>query len=127
MLRAGLCQFFDKQEGEAFSPVFEGLGAVVPGAEKDKLLGELEGIIGMLELLQQQGKVLLQNPLPMMRDKFMITWARVEGLLRQNPRLGALAVVWMTATQQEGQDLPAILTIAGDVQKLLCAMKNIIH
>ena len=127
VLRAGLCQFFDKQEGEAFSPVFEGLGAVVPGAEKDKLLGELEGIIGMLELLQQQGKVLLQNPLPMMRDKFMITWARVEGLLRQNPRLGALAVVWMTATQQEGQDLPAILTIAGDVQKLLCAMKNIIH
>lgn len=125
LLRAGLRQFLDKKEGVVFSPAFDEGCTAFSAGEKEKIRGELAELVGMLELLQQQGKVLLLQPVPMMREKFMATWARIEGMLRQNPRLGALAVVWMTATQQEGQDLPAIVKVAGDMQALLKEMKSV--
>ncbi|MDL2267545.1 hypothetical protein LJC46_06120, partial [Desulfovibrio sp. OttesenSCG-928-G15] len=78
--------------------------------------------VALLNLLQQQGKVLAVNPVPMMRERFVSTWKKVREALESSSRFKPLVLLWDYRTQADGLDLPAIGAVAGEFSVLLQAL-----
>ena len=117
-------RFLDRDRGCDFVPCPlpepQPLSAVMSAA----LVKDLDEAAGLVDLLQQQGKVLTMRPMPMMRERFLATWQKVHASLKRSRYFGALSVLWLQETQAEGQDLPVVLAVAGHFQQLLSSLKK---
>ncbi len=78
---------------------------------------------GLLTLLLRQGEVLIREPLPAMKTKFLTSWRRVRSVLEAEPRLSLLVNLWVFEAERPGLDLPGILALARRFATLLAAMR----
>ena len=89
--------------------------------------GALEQARGFVDLMRQQGEVLLQRPVPLMRERFMASWGKVRETLGGSPPLKALAVLWEQETQGQDLHLGNVLTLAEDFSGLLEQMRGVLR
>ena len=87
----------------------------------------LELARGFVDLMRQQGKVLLLKPMPLMRKRFMNTWGKVCETLGGPPLLKALAVLWEEETQAPDLHLDKVLALAEDFSRLLGHMRGVLR
>ncbi len=87
---------------------------------------ELAAAIGFLHLLQEQGRALLQKPLPPLKNKFLGTWQRLQTLWDTSNHFNMLGFLWLCETQTLGDDLRAVLSLAGQYQTLLETWRNLL-
>lgn len=88
------------------------------------LAAVLEGALALLNLLLRQGELLVREPLPAMKTKFLATWQRLRGALEADARLELLASLWTFEAERPGLDLPGILELAGRFAVLLESMQR---
>lgn len=120
-----LRQFLDSDvRSSGFAPEATGAPATLPADMSKEIGAALELCQSLIDLMQQQGKVLLLNPVPLMRERFLSTWGRVCGALGGSPPLKALAVLWEQQTQAPGQDLVRVLALAEKFSCLLARMRR---
>ena len=102
-------------------------GPLVPDAKnfclspklRDTVTSELSAAIGLLHLLQEQGRALAQKPLPPLKNKFLSTWQRLQTLWDTSNYFNMLGFLWLCETQTLGDDFAAVLNLAGQYQALL--------
>tara|TARA_Y100001954_G_scaffold203254_1_gene223814 strand:+ start:34558 stop:36114 length:1557 start_codon:yes stop_codon:yes gene_type:complete len=63
----------------------------------------------MLFLLSRQGMLLLKNPRPQAKAKFLATWQGLQNVLSDTKELNILGSLWMFQTQQCGDDMASLL------------------
>ena len=126
LLRELLRQFLDRQRNVPFVLQTNRLLFCCSPDMRQKLQGELARLCGMLELMQQQGKLLLVRRLEHVQKKFLAGWGSVFSLLRASPYFAALAFVWQEETQAEGQSMPDVLEVMGQFQSLFVDLAEFI-
>lgn len=118
LLRELLRQFLDRQRNVPFVLQTSHLHFCCSSDMRQKLQGELARLCGMLELLQQQGRLLLVRRLEHVQKKFLAGWESVFSMLRASPYFAALAFVWQEETQAEGQSMADVLDVMEQFQAL---------
>ena len=93
---------------------------------RDKVTREMDAAIGFLHLLQEQGRAILQHPLPVLKNKFLGTWQRLQTLWDTSSHFNMLGFLWMCETQTLGDDLTAVLNLARQYQTLLETWRNLV-
>lgn len=66
----------------------------------------------LLHLLSEQGRALLEAPVPLMKKRFLATWERLQRIWTEKPEFAAIAHLWICETQEVAEDLPTVLAIA---------------
>lgn len=84
----------------------------------------LSGSKGLLNLLAQQGAVLMRLPREAMKAKFMATWRRLRDLWLQSPYFSILGNLWVHCSQEPGQDLSRFLAQVARFSSLINAMST---
>lgn len=111
--------FLDRERGARFVPEApEGLPPL-PEAALCGIAAAAGRAADYIPLLLQQGRLLESRGPELMRQRFLATWQRVLDALGAEPRLRVLAMLWVQATQDSGQDLPHVLDTAEDFGLLL--------
>lgn len=116
--------FLDRDRQCAFLPLAPGNFPAFSPEEGASILPVLVKSAEFIELLLQQGRVLLNRPMPVMRDRFLATWQKVYDSLHESIHGRALALLWVQETQADGQDLPVVLEVSGHFLSLLKAMMS---
>jgi hypothetical protein len=120
-----LRQFLDRDMGSAgFTPEGMDKAAMLPEDMYLATVGALEQAQVLVDLMRQQGKVLLLKPVPLMQERFMATWGKVREALGGSPLLKALAVLWEQETQAPDMHLDKVLALAEDFSGLLEHMRG---
>jgi ADP-heptose:LPS heptosyltransferase len=120
-----LRQFLDRDTSVAgFAPEAMRMPVILPEEMFFATAGVLEQAQGFVDLMRQQGKVLLLRPVPLMRDRFMASWGKVRETLSGSPPLRALAVLWEQETQAPDLHIDNVLTLAEDFSGLLEHMRG---
>ncbi|MBQ4132817.1 MAG: glycosyltransferase family 9 protein [Desulfovibrionaceae bacterium] len=76
------------------------------------LRAELEQAAALLHLLGEQGLALSVNPLPILKNRFMGTWQRLQSLWDNSENFNVLGLLWMAQTQEQGDALDKVLALA---------------
>jgi hypothetical protein len=126
LLRLGISQFIDRNRTKDFALHAGDASFAFPSSEKERLLPDLEAAESRIQALVRQGRVLLEHPLPPLKEKFLRSWEQVHAAFGQSPGLAALSVLWLEETQAEGQELPEILTVMEQFVQLLAGLRKII-
>ena len=114
-----LRQFLDRGQGAgAFLPRDAALAAPLPCDMREEITQGLERALTFLEVFSQQGRVLMQKPLPLMRERFLVSWRKVAEALDGSQTLKALCVLWNQETQAPGLELDRVMTLAEDFSHL---------
>lgn len=123
--RRFLRRFLDRGRLEPFDPgPRPDVGPLPP--DMVRAVGDSAALAaGLITLLVQQGKVLETQAVPHMRERFLATWSKVHNALRADPRLNALALLWVQETQDSGQELPYILAVAEQFGRLLETVRDL--
>lgn len=95
-----------------------------PAEDGRSILSVLSRTAELIELLLQQGRVLLARPIPIMRERFLATWQKVHDSLHESIHGRTLALLWVQETQADGQDLPVVLELSGHFLSLLKTMMS---
>lgn len=98
----------------------------LPEAMCARLLEEVRGIGRLVDLFLQQGRVLRQKDVPLMRERFLATWQKIYAALRGVADFAALAIVWLQETQAVGRELPDALDAAERFLRLLAAIERLL-
>ena len=115
-----LRQYFDRNMSVAgFIPEGMDKPVMLPEDMYATTVGTLEQARVLIDLMRQQGKVLLVKPVPLMQERFMATWGKVRETLDGSPLLKALAVLWEQETQAPDLHLDKVLALAEDFSGLL--------
>ncbi|MDR2077205.1 MAG: glycosyltransferase family 9 protein [Desulfovibrio sp.] len=122
LLRQCLSQFLDGEEKE--DPVAPEPPLPLSPAFRAGVLADLERARDLLLLLRQQGKMLLEGSPASLKDRFLLTWRRIDQILSQNPSLGALGMLWREKGQAEGQNLPSLLVLAEGFSGLIARLEK---
>lgn len=83
--------------------------------------GELAQSAQLLHLLMEQGNVLLQRPVEPIKKSFLTTCQRLQTLWDNSIYLNVLGFLWMSESQQAGQNLTSVLTLARNYHTLVHA------
>ncbi len=119
-----LRRFFDRDQDAEFVFLPQSFPLALPAEEAAALQKELEQTGSFMQLLLEQGRLLGQNPLPRMKDKFMATWQRVAAGLESSRHLAALALLWREETLTREADFGKILKIVGQYKNLLDGLRR---
>jgi ADP-heptose:LPS heptosyltransferase len=114
-------------DGDGLDP--DAMAGALPEARLGREAAEglharMDEALALLTLLSSQGALLMRNPLPQAKAKFLGTWQRVQGALAQDARLSVLALLWRFEAERPGLDLDGILALAGRYAGLLEAMRG---
>ncbi len=77
-------------------------------ARGQRILSIAEKTSGMLHLALEQGRLLGLRNTEKNRNAFLVTCSRVAGIFADSPDFVPLSLLWRTAMQEHGDDLPAI-------------------
>ncbi len=80
---------------------------------------EIMSAVGLLHLMQEQGRAMLKRPIPALKTGFLSTWQRLQTLWDASRHFNMLGFLWLCETQALGDDLHAVLHLAGQYQQLL--------
>ncbi len=116
-------QFLDRDRSKPFAPQRRETPLPLPPEAAAVLDRELGQAALLLDALTQQGRLLRQNPLPQVRQRFFSTWQRMAGLLHASPRLAALSLLWREETQGS-DDLDVMLILAEHYLALFTAFRE---
>ncbi|GHV53361.1 heptosyltransferase [Deltaproteobacteria bacterium] len=110
-------QFFDKKKKEDLRIMPPG----TPLAGCADLDPALDGIcaeaLALLELLGEQSKMLLKNPLPQIKNRFTLTRQRLGVALASHPALGAISFLWQCESASQ-TDMGEALQLIQQYQEL---------
>ncbi len=84
----------------------------------EKLRAELDQAGAILHLLSEQGQALSINPLPVLKNRFMATWQRLQTLWDNSAYFNVLGLLWLAQTQEEGDDLGKVLALVQEYATL---------
>ena len=134
-------QFLDRASSEAGTSVAdnasgssrEGTGNILPNINapeqffslsagmKKAVLEEMQQSVQLLHLLMEQGNVLRINPVPVLKDRFLTTWQRLQNIWNSSKYLNVLGFLWLSETQEAGGELDTVLTLASWYHALVSA------
>ena len=124
ILSSGLCQFLDDDLGNLQSNT--PLPTTLTHVTSNTLRAELADILKNIELFLEQGKMLINKPVAVVKNNFMKNWQETHFKLQKSTYLGSLAGVWATTTQRPEQALADIVQAAQKFQTLLRYFQSII-
>ncbi|BCS87565.1 glycosyltransferase family 9 protein [Pseudodesulfovibrio sediminis] len=101
-----------------------GLGRKIRPQMGEDIFKTLTSAHDMLFLISQQGTLLMQNPRPQAKAKFLASWQRLQTILSSNQHLNILALLWVFETQRFGDDLPSLLFLSERYRLLFAALRN---
>ncbi len=95
---------------EKFSaPAPESLSVFPPGSPcRERIFSTAEKASAMLLLALEQGRLLRLRPTERSRTAFLATCSRLAGIFSDSPDFVPLSLLWRTALQEHGGDLPAV-------------------
>ncbi|WP_457570488.1 glycosyltransferase family 9 protein [Desulfovulcanus sp.] len=98
-------------------------GKNFPGPEtRQSLIEDIAVINSLLEVLTQQGRVLLQRQVKVLQQKFMQTWQRLGQLFEKNKYFPVLGSLWVYQSQGTGHNLEEFLRLCFNYSNLLTKM-----
>ncbi|MGE4299589.1 MAG: glycosyltransferase family 9 protein [Desulfovibrionaceae bacterium] len=86
---------------------------------------ELEQAGRLLFLLHEQGNALRAAPLPVLKNRFMTTWQRLESLWNESQFFNVLGYLWMAQSQEGGQDMDSVLGLVGRYRELVSGWESL--
>lgn len=113
-------RFLDAQVSEGKT----GLGGKIQPAVASEISKTLTSAHDMLFLLLQQGMLLMKNPRPQAKSKFLASWQRLQNILASCQHLHILGLLWMFETQQKGDDLASLLSLADRYRGLFSSLRD---
>ncbi|MDL2317200.1 glycosyltransferase family 9 protein [Desulfovibrio sp. OttesenSCG-928-A18] len=121
--------FLDRRRGEGFAPPAPSpfKAADLDPGPSAPLRSVLAEACALINLMIQQGRAASMSQAPMLRQRFLATWQKVDDTLGREPASAALAALWREETQAEGQDFPLVLAVAEEFRSLLSALLNNIN
>jgi ADP-heptose:LPS heptosyltransferase len=122
LLRHILSQFLDRDGAGGFTPL-DPPPSFSPAAGR-ALLEDLERARALLILLRRQGRALLNQATPFLKEKFLTIWRRIHQVLGRSPWLGVLGMLWMEKIQTVGQDLPPVLEVTEQFLSLIAELEE---
>ncbi len=127
MQRNMLSQFIDAMDADdaehvTFWPPEKADLALLPMANRSRLLDTLVQADGFLHLLGEQGR--LVGVMPKSGEKFLLLIHRVTQLFENEPALDSLGRLWTVYTQQKGDDLKQVLVFIAQVRRWLAVIKQ---
>ena len=84
----------------------------------EELKVELDQAAALLHLMGEQGQALMVNPLPILKNRFMATWQRLQTLWDNSRHFNVLGLLWLAETQEYGDEMERVLGLAGEYEKL---------
>ncbi len=116
--RVFLRHFLDLEAGLDFVPPgLPLLSGPLPGVEK--LRSSLGTVRALNGLLAEQGELLLRNPLPRLREKFLQGWQKTALAWETGPELRAISLLWRENTQSRSGSLEETLLCLRNYNTLL--------
>ena len=114
-------QFLDREsglpgEGKCLPP--PELAAALPADRRVRALETLNRMEQWLQLLAEQGRLLLQGAGPGAGQRFLGTVHRLTSLLDASEDFNALGRLWFTASQERGGDLGGVLNLVQGLRQL---------
>ncbi|SHN70447.1 glycosyltransferase family 9 protein [Desulfovibrio litoralis] len=79
---------------------------------QQELIKESQNYSALFLLLHEQGKMLLTNPLPLIKSRFLATWQRLQGSLTNSLYFSSFGNLWLEESQQNANDLTYVLNLA---------------
>lgn len=123
-----ICQFLDQGHDLAAAPLNPGAQVFdLSPVMRETVAAELAAAIGFLHLLREQGRALMLKPLPPLKNKFMATWQRLQTLWDSSNHFNMLGFLWLCETQTLGDNLSAVLDLAGQYQSLLEVWQRLVR
>ncbi len=86
-----------------------------------RVADELARSVQLLHLLGEQGRALSIRPSDMLKNRFLGTWQRLQGLWDNSEYLNVLGYLWMCETQEAGGGLATVLALARQYEGLMTA------
>ena len=120
MQRSHYLGFFD---GVAFVGKTGFAGKMSPGVA-DEIFKTLTSAHDMLFLLSQQGLLLQKNPMPQVKEKFLISWQRLQNILSTSKYLDILGLLWVFESHRCGDDFVSLLALAERYRVLFSSMRD---
>lgn len=116
-------QFLDRDRALPFQPTRRSTPLPLPPETAQALEQSLAQVELLLDALIRQGALLLENPMPQVRQRFLSTWQRVAGLLHGSPYLAALSLLWQEETQGSS-DLAVMVRLAEQYLALFRCLRS---
>ncbi len=112
--------------GENFSAsAFANLSAFsLESARRQRILSTAEKTSGMLLLALEQGRLLGLRNTEKNRNAFLATCSRLAGIFADSPDFVPLSLLWRTAMQEHGDDLPAVFHFFELLRQELSALSS---
>lgn len=104
-------------------PAPTGMGQCVSDEFSASLSKTLTNAHDMLFLLSQQGMLLMRNPRPQAKSKFLASWQRLQTILSSEKSLNILGLLWMFDSQRSPDDLEALLRLIERYRELFSALR----
>lgn len=99
-----------------------GLGRSLSPAMTEDVSKTLTSARDMLFLLSRQGMLLLRDPRPQAKNKFLASWQRLQNILGSDNYLDILGKLWAFETQQCDEDLASLLTLVERYHSLFSSL-----
>lgn len=101
-----------------------GQGRVMRVDVRDGISKTLTSAHDMLFLLIQQGLLLMKNPRPAAKTKFLASWQRLQTILQSNQHLNILGLLWMFESHRHGDDMASLLSLAERYRELFAVLRQ---
>lgn len=96
----------------------------LPAVPRSQILASLEQSVVLLRILESQAQVLAMSPLPMVKQKFMAYWERLQTHWQADPFFPVLGRLWLTESQDQGRDIAGIIRLTRRYLNLASAWKE---
>lgn len=116
--RAHYLRFLDGDQLE--TPT--GLGQHMEPETTEALSKTLTSASDILFLLSQQGMLLLKNPRPQAKSKFLASWQRLQTLLAGSKYLNILSLLWVFESQRCGDSISDLLDMTERYRALFASL-----
>ena len=95
-------QFFDKNTANPFEPTPYTTPLTLDSETAFTLAQTCDETLSLFDALLQQADMLVQKPLPLVKDRFSRTWQRLAAVLHSQPAFAAVAFNWQTEALRQG-------------------------
>lgn len=122
--RRFLRQFLDRDPAAPFTYIYPAEKFEMPPGDREKLAAELTGLEARLALLAELGGMLMEKPLPMLRERFISALHKASTAFESAGYLISLGLLWQVEVQEKGDELAAALTCIKQYHSLI---RSLLH
>lgn len=117
--RRFLRQFLDRDPAASFEYAHSAEKLELSPDDSEKLAGELTLLDARLALLADLGDMLLEKPLPVLRDRFIAALRKTSTAFQNTAYLVSLGLLWQVEVQEKGDELAAALACIKQYRSLI--------